>query len=121
VTDQDEFDKFYMRTTNPYTLARWSDGYKGIYRCNAIIDRSAGVTMDETLKNRIIGEAKFLRALMYFNLVRVFGDVPLVVKEIVDPQDGYEYARAPVADVYAQIVKDLTDAEGGFGRKLHRR
>jgi tetratricopeptide (TPR) repeat protein len=115
VTDQDEFDKFYMRTTNPYTLARWSDGYKGIYRCNAIIDRSAGVTMDETLKNRIIGEAKFLRALMYFNLVRVFGDVPLVVKEIVDPQDGYEYARAPVADVYAQIVKDLTDAEGVLG------
>ncbi|MFD1144451.1 RagB/SusD family nutrient uptake outer membrane protein [Larkinella insperata] len=114
VTDQDEFDKFYLRTTNPYLATRWSDGYKGIYRCNAIIDRSAGVTMDEALKSRILGEAKFLRALMYFNLVRVFGDVPLVVKEIIDPQEGYEYSRTPVADIYAQIIKDLTEAEAAL-------
>ncbi|MGM9507252.1 MULTISPECIES: RagB/SusD family nutrient uptake outer membrane protein [Larkinella] len=112
VTDQDEFDKFYMRTTNPFVATRWSDGYRGIYRCNAIIDRSAGVTMNEDQKKRIVGEAKFLRALMYFNLVRVFGDVPLVVQEVVDPQEGYNYGRTPVADVYAQIIQDLTDAEG---------
>ena len=112
VTDQDEFDKFYVRTTNPYTLARWSDGYRGIYRCNAVIERIGGITMDETLKKRIVGEAKFLRALMYFNLVRVFGDVPLVLTEITDPLQGYEYGRAPVADVYTQIGKDLSDAEG---------
>lgn len=111
VTDQDEFDKFYVRTTNPYTLARWNDGYRGIYRCNAIIERTAGVSMDETLKKRVIGEAKFLRALMYFNLVRVFGDVPLVLTEITDPLQGYDYGRAPVADVYTQIIKDLSDAE----------
>ncbi len=112
VTDQDEFDKFYLRTTNPFLASRWADGYRGIYRCNTVIDRTAGVTMDEALKARLVGEAKFLRALMYFNLVRVFGDVPLVLKEISDPAEGYEFARAPVADVYAQIVKDLTDAEG---------
>jgi hypothetical protein len=111
VTDQDEFDKFYVRTTNPYTLARWNDGYKGIYRANAVIERIGGVTMDETLKKRIVGEAKFLRALMYFNLVRVFGDVPLVLTEITDPLQGYEYGRTPVADVYTQIIKDLSDAE----------
>ena len=111
VTDQDEFDKFYVRTTNPYTLARWSDGYRGIYRTNAVIERIAGITMDETLKKRIVGESKFLRALMYFNLVRVFGDVPLVLTEITDPLQGYEYGRSPVADVYTQIIKDLSDAE----------
>ncbi|KAA9354579.1 RagB/SusD family nutrient uptake outer membrane protein [Larkinella humicola] len=115
VTDQDEFDKFYQRTTNPFLASRWSDGYRGIYRCNAIIDRSGGVTMNEDQKKRVVGEAKFLRALMYFNLVRVFGDVPLIVKEIIDPQEGYEYGRSPVADVYAQIIKDLTDAEGALG------
>jgi hypothetical protein len=115
VTDQDEFDKFYMRTTNPFVATRWSDGYRGIYRCNAIIDRSAGVTMNEDQKKRIVGEAKFLRALMYFNLVRVFGDVPLVVKEVIDPQEGYDYGRTPVAEVYAQIIQDLTDAEGALG------
>ncbi|WP_128544893.1 RagB/SusD family nutrient uptake outer membrane protein [Larkinella soli] len=112
VTDQDEFDKFYLRTTNPFLLARWSDGYRGIYRCNAIIGRIGGVTMDETLKNRIVGEAKFLRALMYFNLVRVFGDVPLIVQEITDVQEGYNFARTPAAEVYNQIIKDLTEAEG---------
>ena len=114
VTDQDEFDKFYVRTTNPFILARWSDGYRGIYRCNTVVDRIAGITMDETLKKRIVGEAKFLRALMYFNLVRVFGDVPLVLTEITDPLQGYEYGRAPVADVYAQIIKDLSDAEAAL-------
>ncbi|WP_266368375.1 RagB/SusD family nutrient uptake outer membrane protein [Tellurirhabdus rosea] len=114
VTDQDEFDKFYLRTTNPFLAARWSDGYRGIYRTNAVIDRSAGVTMDENLKKRVVGEAKFLRALMYFNLVRVFGDVPLVVKEIIDPQEGYAYGRSPVAEVYNQIVKDLTEAEAAL-------
>lgn len=111
VTDQDEFDKFYIRTTNPYTLAAWSDGYRGIYRCNTVIERIVGITMDETLKKRIVGEAKFLRALMYFNLVRDFGDVPLVLTEITDPLQGYEYSRVPVADVYTQVIKDLTDAE----------
>lgn len=117
VTDQDEFDKFYLRTTNPFLLARWSDGYRGIYRTNAIVDRIGTVTMDETLKKRIVGETKFLRALMYFNLVRVFGDVPLVLKETTDPAEGYEYTRSPVADVYAQIVKDLADAESALPDK----
>lgn len=112
VTDQDEFDKFYLRTTNPFLAARWSDGYRGIYRANTVIDRIAGVTMDETLKKRVLGEAKFLRALMYFNLVRAFGDVPLVLTEIIDPSEGYAYSRAPAAEVYTQIIKDLTDAEG---------
>ena len=112
VTDQDEFDKFYLRTTNPFLAARWSDGYRGIYRTNTVIGRIGGVTMDETLKKRLTGEAQFLRALMYFNLVRAFGDVPLVLKEIIDPSEGYEYSRAPVAEVYTQIIKDLTDAEG---------
>ncbi|GAB3168788.1 RagB/SusD family nutrient uptake outer membrane protein [Telluribacter humicola] len=111
VTDQDEFDKFYIRTTNPVLLERWNDGYKGIYRTNTILDRIGSVNMNEELKIRITGEAKFLRALMYFNLVRVFGDVPLVLKEISDPAEGYEYGRAPVTEVYAQIVKDLSDAE----------
>ncbi|MBC7891604.1 MAG: RagB/SusD family nutrient uptake outer membrane protein [Sphingobacteriaceae bacterium] len=114
VTDQDEFDKFYLRTTNPFLATRWADGYRGIYRCNTVIDRTAGVTMDEALKARLVGEAKFLRALMYFNLVRVFGDVPLVLKEISDPAEGYEFARAPVAEVYAQIIKDLTDADAAL-------
>ncbi|MEZ4900990.1 MAG: RagB/SusD family nutrient uptake outer membrane protein [Spirosomataceae bacterium] len=117
VTDQDEFDKFYLRTTNPFLATRWADGYRGIYRTNTILDRIDAVQMDETLKKRLIGETKFLRALMYFNLVRVFGDVPLILKETTDPAEGYNYSRSPVVDVYTQIIKDLSEAESGLPDK----
>ncbi|WP_346318371.1 RagB/SusD family nutrient uptake outer membrane protein [Chitinophaga sp. YIM B06452] len=110
VTDQDEFDRFYIRTTNPFINNRWSNSYTAISRCNAILDRIGPVAMSDALKTRYIGEAKFLRALFYFNLVRTFGDVPLVLKEIINPDEGYEYGRDPKADVYAQIEKDLTEA-----------
>lgn len=110
VTDQDEFDRFYIRTTNPYINNRWSNSYTAIARCNAILGRIDPIAMDDALKSRYIGEAKFLRALFYFNLVRTFGDVPLVLKEITNPDEGYEYGRNPKADVYAQIEKDLTEA-----------
>ncbi|MEJ7740834.1 MAG: RagB/SusD family nutrient uptake outer membrane protein [Chitinophagaceae bacterium] len=110
VTDQDEFDRFYIRTTNPFILVRWNDSYQGIARCNAVLERIEGITMDESLKNRTIAETKFARALIYFHLVRSFGDVPLVLKEIKDPDAGYEFGRSPKAEVYAQIEKDLTEA-----------
>jgi hypothetical protein len=76
-----------------------------------VIDRSQGIEMNEELKARYVAEAQFLRALMYFNLVRVFGDVPLVVKEIEKAEEGYQYGRNPAAEVYAQIIADLTEAE----------
>jgi len=117
VTDQDEFDKFYLRTTNPFLSQRWNDAYRGISRCNAILDRIGGVEMNETLRKRYVGEVKFLRALIYFNLVRFFGDVPLVTQEITNPQDGYTFSRTSVAEVYTQIERDLTEAEASLPLK----
>lgn len=111
VTDQDEFDRFYIKSTNPILSTRWADCYAAIARCNPILDRIDDASMDANLKNRYIGETKFLRALFYFQLVRTFGDVPLVLKEIKDPSEGYTYARVPKAQIYAQIEKDLTEAE----------
>ncbi|MBS0032343.1 RagB/SusD family nutrient uptake outer membrane protein [Chitinophaga sp. 22321] len=110
VTDQDEFDRFYIRTTNPFINNRWSNSYSAIARCNAILGRIGTITMTDAVKNQYTGEAKFLRALFYFNLVCTFGDVPLVLKEITNPDEGYEYGRNPKAAVYAQIEKDLTEA-----------
>lgn len=110
VTDQDEFDRFYIRTTNPFILARWNDSYRAISRCNAVLERINAITMDEGLKNRNIAETKFIRGLIYFNLVRTFGDVPLVLTEIKDPDAGYDFGRNPKAEVYSQIEKDLSEA-----------
>ncbi|MDO1450234.1 RagB/SusD family nutrient uptake outer membrane protein [Rhodocytophaga aerolata] len=114
VTDMDEFDKFYIRSTNPFLDARWNDTYRGIARANTVLDRIVAVSMDENLKSRYIGEAKFLRALMYFNLVRIFGDVPLVLNEVTSVSEGYRHSRTPAAQVYEQIIKDLTEASAAL-------
>lgn len=111
VTDQDEFDRFYIKTTNPFISARWNEAYSVIARHNTILDKIGGITMDETLKNRYIAETKFLRAVVYFTLVQTFGDVPLILKPVSTPDEGYTYGRSPKVDVYAQIEKDLTEAE----------
>lgn len=110
VTDQDEFHRFYIRTTNPFILARWNDSYRGISRCNAVLERIGAIAMDDAVKNRTIAETKFIRALIYFNLVRSFGDVPLVITEIKDPDAGYMYGRNAKTEVYAEIEKDLSEA-----------
>lgn len=112
VTDQDEFDRFYIRTTNPFVLGRWNDGYNAISRFNTVLEKIVPIVMDDNLKRRYIAEAKFLRAFVYFELVRTYGDVPLVLKSLTGSLDeGYDYGRTPAAEVYAQIEKDLTEAE----------
>ncbi len=110
VTDQDEFDKFYIRTTNPFTANFWNESYKGINKCNMVLAKIDGVTMDASRKDQLTKEVKFLRGLMYFNLVRIFGGVPLVTSTI-QITDAYVIARSSQAETYTQIIKDLTDAE----------
>ena len=61
-------------------------------------------------RNRFFAEVRFIRALTYFNMVRIWGDVPLVTSEIVNIADAYTYGRKPAADVYKQIEDDLTFA-----------
>jgi hypothetical protein len=60
----------------------------GINRANAVIERVPLINMNQQLKERIMGEAQFLRALHYFNLVRAFGDVPLKTNETKDLNEG---------------------------------
>lgn len=106
-----DFDNFMV---NPASTApvgdRWNDAYKGISRANIILGRIEAVPMDATLKNRVIGETKFLRGYFYFNLVKVYGDVPLILTELSKPEEAYSYARESAEKVYAQVVKDLTEA-----------
>lgn len=106
-----EIDQFKETSANAIITSAWVDTYHGILLCNVVLDRAGGVPMDETLRGRYIGEAKFLRALMYFNLVRIYGDVPLVTSETKSVTEGYAQTRVPVAKVYDQIIADLSDAE----------
>jgi hypothetical protein len=109
--DFDQLDRFYSNASNIYIAPVWTDGYKGILRCNNVIEQAPNINMDAALKKRYVAEAKYLRSLMYFNLVRVFGDVPLVTKPIETIEASYSYGRTAVAEVYKKLIADLTEAE----------
>jgi starch-binding outer membrane protein, SusD/RagB family len=86
----------------------WTGSYQMINRANLVLSKAPGVTDNTTLRDRLVGEAKFLRAWAYFELVSQWGEVPLYT-ETVSSATGFK-GKSPVADVYAFIVSDLTDA-----------
>lgn len=88
----------------------WQYRYKGILRCNLVIDRVATAPItDETLRARMIAEAKFIRAYQYFELVKNFGGVPLI-KGLLMPNEIVGITRASAEETYAFIEQDLKDA-----------
>lgn len=92
---------------DPCARTVWQDHYKGIYRANQAITNIPNITMDETLKKRLIAEAKFLRGHYYFNLASMWGNVPIVTM----PNDVLaEVPYSTEAQVWAQIQKDFTEA-----------
>jgi hypothetical protein len=102
-------DQFTANSTNGMIGNYWKFMYEAIARANNVIANVPAVTMDDATKNRIIGEAKFIRAYSYFNLVNIFGKVPLKLL----PQLSQETIHVPLSDVsaiYLQIEKDLTEA-----------
>ena len=111
ITTRREFNDFNIAVDNSEILNRWNDSYLTIARANAILDRIPEADIDASVKDRITGEALFIRGLVYFNLVRIYGSVPLVIQEI-PADEALQFAQSPVADIYAQIVVDLTMAAG---------
>lgn len=110
-TDPDvAIDNFTFDATNGNVETFWRLHYVGIARCNTLIGRIADIPMDQALKNRLQLEARYLRAYYYFNLVRLYGDVPLILEEVKGQAIAFP-ARSTTADVYRQIAADLTAAE----------
>ena len=87
----------------------WSNAYITINRANIVLDRVPLIVMDTVQRNRVLGEAHYLRALMNFELVRMFGDIPLIEHEAKTVADA-RVPRTPAAQVYALIVSDLQTA-----------
>ena len=102
-------DNYTFTPSHNYIYQSWLGAYSIINRANGVIGRVPAINMDVTLRSRIVGEAKFLRALNYFNLVRLFGGVPLETVETTS-LDSLQKPRATTAEVYALIIQDLTDA-----------
>lgn len=94
---------------NAYTNAVYFHCYNGISRSNIVLDHIGAANLTAAAKNDIDGQAKFLRAWNYFKLVRLFGGVPLYLKEVTKAEDAF-LPRSTVDQVYAQIITDAKDA-----------
>lgn len=105
-----QFEILQVATDNSIIEASWTDCYKAIQSCNILLERIDNIAMDEPLKTITIGETYFLRALNYFNLVRLFGDVPLILTETKDPADLLSVGRENKSKVYEQVIIDLKEA-----------
>ncbi len=94
--------------TNGLIGEMWTGSYQMINRANLVISKAPGITDNTALRDVTVGEAEFLRAWAYFELVAHWGNVPLYTEPITSPTD-YK-TQSPAADIYTLIISDLTDA-----------
>ncbi len=106
-----ELDNFTHTPTNIFVGSIWSGHYSAIAKCNQALKALQSAVVDEQIKNRWIGEVRFLRGYYYFNLVRYFGGVPAVLRvpesaEDANKDDTFQ-TRATVDEIYNIIIDDL--------------
>lgn len=107
--DINAINDFSAKSDNGVLNTYWKSTYETVSRANNAITNIPGISMDENLKNRLIAEAKFLRAYSYFSLTNIFGKVPLKLQ----PQNtvaAIYVGLSEVSVIYTQIEKDLTEA-----------
>ncbi|HEU0299011.1 MAG TPA: RagB/SusD family nutrient uptake outer membrane protein, partial [Longimicrobium sp.] len=108
--ERTEPDIYRVHPAHNYVIGVWQSAFHAVNRASAVIDNVPAIQdMDAGLRDRIVAEARFLRAYHYFNLVRMFGDVPLYQNE-TRSLDDVRRPRAPQAEVYAAIIADLQAA-----------
>lgn len=116
-----EFERRQVTVSNPVIRVFWFDTYSTIYLCNLVLN-NLDLEDDEDIRNRLEGEAKFLRGLHYFEMIRFYAlpyekgknnsqpGLPLVFNGVTDLSEMTYPSRSSVADVYSQIIADLQDA-----------
>src|SRR5215831_15119517 len=96
-------------TTTAFIVGAWDNDFNGIYNANTVLNALAtkgqNVT-DSTLRNRFVAECRFLRAFYYFDLLRFYGELPIIDK-VMTPSEVATVPRSPVGDVYNFIIGDL--------------
>jgi hypothetical protein len=106
-----DMDNFTLTPTNKFCETLWSGHYNSIGAANQALKALAVASIETDLRNQLIGEVRFLRGYLYFNLVRMYGGVPLVLRVPVDADDANSdpafQTRATAAVVYDSIVQDL--------------
>lgn len=108
-TNQVDIKNFAIRTDNPLIATAWANCYNAIFICNnaiAQLEKTTVAFQQPEVKERLKAEATFVRSLIYFNMVRVWGDVPLVL-DVITPEQSYGFLRESKDVVYKQITADL--------------
>lgn len=103
------WNNYTLDAANGVQADFWQQRFKGIFRANVLLPKLSGAGLDAATQARYTAECKFLRAFYYFDLVRLFGNVPLFTTPI-GGDEIYTTVQASPADIYAQIEKDLTEA-----------
>lgn len=99
---------FIIQPDNPGVEDLWRGIWPAVAKANLVIDRVGSMeNIDDSLRNRILAEAKFIRALVYFNGVRLFGGLPLITSAA---SDELLVGRSSIEETYQQIISDLTEA-----------
>lgn len=110
VQDGESLADFYVNNGNGTILNKYVNNYLVIARVNQILDLIDGVEFDDdAVKSNVKGQAHFLRALAYFDLVQYYGDVPLHLVPVTGRDDA-ALPLSPAADIYAQVVADASEA-----------
>lgn len=109
-----EFINKKVNADNSTIGSAWTAIYRTINRANNVIAKVPTVTdplLTDALKNQLVGEAYFIRALAYFDLARTWGGVPLITKPTANPTENRGISRSSKAETYALVLKDLETAE----------
>jgi hypothetical protein len=101
-------DDFLIYADNGNIETTWVIFYEGVARCNQVLKHVPGISMDEALKNRIIGEAYFLRGYYYFQLCNIYGNIPLIL-EPKNP-DEMQVPKSTRPEVYLHVESDFIEA-----------
>ena len=110
-----QLDDFSTNAGNDLVGDIWRESYEGIQRVNVVLTRISDIEYaDAALKANRIAEMKFIRGLLYYNLVRLYGDVPLVLEETENPSDFFGQGRQPASEVYSQIEREINEAIGSL-------
>ena len=110
-SDGSQLQVFSNYTISESTVAEsyWDDFYQGIFRANTLLTKLPDVNMSEATKSRFTAETKTLRAMYYFELVRLFRNIPLITTPL-GTDEIYSVTQADPSDVYTQIETDLLEA-----------
>ena len=105
-----------VNNADKMVITNWDDAYNIINRANLVLGRGADIEMDENLKTRYFAEARFIRALTYYNLVRMWGGVP-IPESYTEGLEGLDIPRKTVDETYTYIIADLEFAINNLPKK----